>query len=94
MSGSGKEKKVGGLAGWLLNRLERGRSRQPRLELLERITLAPRQTLSLVEAEGRRFLVASSVDGSPSFYPLDGSTGRTGMKRGLSQPRVSERVSW
>jgi len=61
-----------GLAGWLLSRLRGARRPQPRLKLLERIALAPRQTLALVEAEGRRFLVATSTDGAPAFYPLDG----------------------
>jgi hypothetical protein len=40
---------------------------RPRLELLERIALAPRQSLALVEAEGRRFLVATSPEGAPAF---------------------------
>jgi hypothetical protein len=62
---------VGKLASRLLNRLQqRSLAQQPRLALVDRITLGPRQTLALVEAEGRRFLVASSQDGSPSFYPL------------------------
>ncbi len=39
--------------------------------LLERIALAPRQSLALVEAEGRRFLVATSAEGGPAFYPLE-----------------------
>jgi hypothetical protein len=77
----------GGLAGWLLGRMRnRGRT-QPRLALLERISLAPRQTLSLVEAEGRRFLIASSPEGSPAFYPLEGSRTMAG-----SPPRG--RISW
>jgi hypothetical protein len=62
----------GGLAGWLLGRM-RGMRRAPaRLAILERIALAPRQSLALVEAEGRRFLVATSPEGTPAFYPLDG----------------------
>ena len=61
----------GGLAGWILARWKNRGRVQPRLALLERISLAPRQTLSLVEAEGRRFLIASSPDGSPAFYALD-----------------------
>ena len=80
----------GGLAGWLLEpllkRLRGARRPRPRLELLERITLAPRQSLALVEAEGRRFLVATSAEGGPAFYALD------------SQPRPAPhrapRVSW
>ncbi|HEY1256092.1 MAG TPA: flagellar biosynthetic protein FliO [Terracidiphilus sp.] len=65
------EKTVGGLAGWLLGRLRRGGRNAPRLSLLERIALGPRQSLALVEAEGRRFLVATSTEGAPAFYALD-----------------------
>ncbi|MFP5276123.1 MAG: flagellar biosynthetic protein FliO [Acidobacteriota bacterium] len=68
---------LGGLAGWVR---ERWRSRRrggerngPRLRLVERIALAPRQSLALVEAEGRRFLVATSAEGGPAFYALDGA---------------------
>jgi hypothetical protein len=61
-----------GLAHWLLARLRGARKAEPRLALVERISLAPRQTLALVEAEGRRFLIASSGDGAPAFYPLEG----------------------
>ena len=75
-----------GLAHWLLKSLRKNRSREPRLELLERIALAPRQSLALVEAEGRRFLVATSADGGPAFYALDTRPPRTG--------RRSPRVSW
>ena len=78
---------------WLLERLLKpfikklrsARRPQPRLELLERITLAPKQSLALVEAEGRRFLVATSPEGGPAFYPLNGET-RTASRRA---PRVS-----
>ncbi|HEU5351253.1 MAG TPA: flagellar biosynthetic protein FliO [Terracidiphilus sp.] len=68
------------LAGWLLelwqNRGLTGRAGAarpaPRLALVERITLAPRQQLALVEAEGRHLLVAISPEGGPVFYALDG----------------------
>jgi len=80
----------GGLAGLalkaLLMRLRRVRSPQPRLELLERITLAPRQSLALIEADGRRFLVATSPEGGPAFLSLDSNQG-TVLRR-------SPRVSW
>lgn len=79
-----EEQKVGGLAGWLLERMHRVARPRPRLAMLERITLAPRQTLALVEADGRKFLVASSADGSPSFYPLEGARSR----------RPVGRISW
>lgn len=82
-----------GLAGWLargpvgrlLGRL-RGRERaQPRLALIERIALAPRQSLALVEAEGRRFLVATSAEGGAAFYALEARA------QGAARPA---RVSW
>ncbi len=77
--------------------IDRRRKRKPSLALLDRITLAPRQSLALVEAEGRRFLVATSVESGPVFYPLEGpssgtptSTARHRLKR---QPaRAPERV--
>lgn len=80
---------VAGWAGWLLKKMRRGTRQPARLELLERITLAPRQSLVLVEADGRRFLVASPAEGSPSFYPLDGARPRV-------QPgtRRMARISW
>jgi hypothetical protein len=62
---------IGGLAKWFLRRLRGLRRTPPRLAVLERITLAPRQSLALVEAEGRRFLVATSPEGTPAFYALD-----------------------
>jgi len=74
LSGDGKQTlsiAPGGLAGWVLERLRLTRRAQPRLALLERIALAPRQSLALVEAEGRRFLVATSPEGAPAFYALD-----------------------
>jgi len=61
----------GGWTGWFLARMRSRRSQHPRLELLERISLAPHHSLALVEAEGRRFLVATSAEGGPAFYPLD-----------------------
>ena len=66
----------GGLGAWLLERLRGKRQREPRLALLERISLAPRQSLALVEAEGRRILVATSAEGGPAFYALDGNQSR------------------
>jgi flagellar biogenesis protein FliO len=66
------KKTIGGIAGWLMGRLERGVRRQPRLELLERLTLAPKQSLALVTADGQRILVATSAEGSPAIYRLDG----------------------
>ena len=62
---------LGGLAGWLLGRLRTGHRAEPRLKLIERIALAPRQSVALIEAEGRRFLVATSAEGAPAFFAFD-----------------------
>gem|GEM_PF-5541396 len=77
----------GGLAWWLLGKLRGARSAEPRLTLVERISIAPRQTLALVEVEGQRFLVASSAEGASSFYPLQGNR--------LTKPcKARARSSW
>lgn len=75
----------GGVAGWLFRRWRSAASARPRLELVERISLAPRQSLALVQAEGRRFLVATSPEGAPAFYALD---------RALPPAAPRTRVSW
>jgi hypothetical protein len=82
-----------GWAGWLLARWHGRQRAEPRLALVERITLAPRQSLALIEAEGRRILVATSAEGGPAFYPLDDHAGKrtgAGANRALhGRPRVS-----
>lgn len=79
---------IGGLAGWVAEkwkaRMSGGERKGPRLRLVERIALAPRQSLALVEAEGQRFLVATSTEGGPAFYALDAA----------GPVRRSRRVSW
>jgi hypothetical protein len=70
----------------LRRRFDKRERPQPRLALLERVALAPRHSLALVQAEGRRFLVATSTEGGPAFYALD-SYDRP------PRPR-SPRVSW
>jgi flagellar biogenesis protein FliO len=82
-----KKPPVGGLAGWLLGKLRASRGAQPRLALLERINIAPRQSLALVEAEGRRFLVATSQEGAPAFFALDQRAPRAARTQ-------TARVSW
>lgn len=88
---TGRELPGNGLAAWLWSRL-RGRGGRaqsgPRLTLLERIPLAPRQSLALVEAEGRRFLVATSAEGSPAFYALENRAARA------PRPARCTRVTW
>jgi flagellar biogenesis protein FliO len=81
------------VAGWLQGRLRGvGRARS-RLELVERITLAPHQSLALVEAEGRRFLVATSPEGAPAFYALD-ERPQLAANRQSGTVRPVVRVSW
>ena len=87
----------GGLAGWLLERFRAARHPAPRLALVERIALAPRQSLALVEAEGRRFLVATSPEGAPAFYALDEGprpAAVNGINRQRGPVRAAVRVSW
>lgn len=83
----------GRLAGWLLGRLRSGGRARPRLELLERIALAPRQSLALIEAEGRRLLVATSPEGAPAFYALD-EPAQPAVARHSDSARSLARVSW
>ena len=69
------------LAAWLLSRFKRRAFQQPRLALVERIVLAPRQTLALIEADGQRLLVATSPDGAPTFFSLPPKPKRTSCSR-------------
>lgn len=85
MDGKGENGGVGGWAGWLLKRW-RGAAQRPRqrLKVVERIALGPRQSLCLVEAEGKKILLATSGDGAPAFYALDASCAA----------RQARRVTW
>jgi flagellar biogenesis protein FliO len=90
-----------GLSGWLLGRLRSGGNKTPRLSLVDRIALAPRQSLALVEAEGRSFLVATSAEGAPAFYALDerrprSAANATARATSALRPvaRAAARVSW
>jgi len=99
MKANAKTTALGGLAGWLLGWFKASGCARPKLELLERISLAPRQSLALVEAEGRRFLVATSPEGAPAFFALDerARSSVNGVARvsgtALSDARAA-RVSW
>jgi flagellar biogenesis protein FliO len=59
-------------AAWIFGRLGGVTKRPSRLALLDRMALGPRQSVALIEAEGRRFLLAMPAEGEPAFYPLDG----------------------
>jgi flagellar biogenesis protein FliO len=85
---------LGGLAGWLLMRLRVVRRAAPRLAVLERIALAPRQSLALVEAEGRRFLVATSPEGTPAFYALDEPGPKAARRQQAASGLQTASVRW
>jgi flagellar biogenesis protein FliO len=93
---------TGGLAAWLIAKLRPRPRAERRLELLERILLAPRQSLALVEAEGRRILVATSAEGGPAFYPLDEKhrmAAESGLRTSVRRSRIraadrQSRISW
>jgi hypothetical protein len=72
----------------LLSRLRRGAAEPRRLAVVERVTLAPRQSLALVEADGRRFLVATALEGAPMFLPLDAASGAAGAESGERSPSL------
>lgn len=90
----------GGVVGWLREKLRGSNRAQPHLALVERIALGPRQSLALVEAEGRRILVATSAEGGPAFYPLDVSPKNEASVRMEpyspvhDESRRQPRVSW
>jgi hypothetical protein len=86
---NGTRGRIGGWAGWLADTLRQKREGRRRLQLVERIALGPRQSLVLVEAEGRRILVATSAEGGPAFYPLDGRGSAAGGRREPGAKRVS-----
>lgn len=99
---SNHQPRIGGWAGWLmrwaaarLGKLRRSERTQPRLVLIERITLAPKQSLALVEAEGRRVLVAVSAEGGSAFFMLDDAAHLAGTRQ-TTPPgaRRGARISW
>lgn len=82
----------GALGGWVVARLRSTKKTTPRLTLVERIALGPRQSLALIEAEGQRLLVATSAEGAPAFYPLQSCRGEEGTR--CARPAGQGRVSW
>ena len=77
----------------MLRKLRRRPQTQPRLTLVERINLSPRQTLALVEAEGHTLLVATSQEGAPSFYSLDEHSAPTRFA-GSRNSNTHRRITW
>lgn len=85
---------IGGIAGKLIARLRSTKTSAPKLALVERIALGPRQSLALVEAEGRRFLVATSAEGGPAFLAIGGGGMAVGTRSARRPARGPARVSW
>jgi flagellar biogenesis protein FliO len=85
---------VSGLAGWLFEKLRGRHVAPPRLAVVERVALAPRQSLALVEADGRRLLVATAADGGCAFYPLEERADRVARDSLQTTSHRSARVSW
>lgn len=73
------------IAAWVGRGCKTASLATPSLRIVERIPLAPRQSLALIEADGRRLLVATCPDGPPSLYALD--------RAAEIRPRTS-RVTW
>jgi flagellar biogenesis protein FliO len=86
---SAMQGRVGGLAGWLIRKVRRIDRVQPRLAVLERVALGPRQSLALVEADGRRVLVAIAAEGGPAFFPLHESARQMKSQRSQRMARIS-----
>jgi len=86
----------------------RGKDRNGRLILLQRIALGPRNALSLIEAQGVQLLVATSGDGAPTVFLLPSSgtrvslaTGQSNVGQALRVPSIAHRshslgarISW
>jgi hypothetical protein len=83
-------KERSGLWAGFFERVRRRATEHPRLALVERINLAPRQTVALIEADGQRLLVATSAEGAPSFYPLKPAASRSVASRRRSTDSETE----
>ena len=79
--------------GWIQGRLRQRQRADVGLKLIQRIQVAPKQSLALVEVEGRRLLLATGSDGAPAFFPLEHlSPAGAGPQRAS---RMSDRrISW
>jgi hypothetical protein len=80
MGSTSNERAPGGLAGWLMDRLRTPHRSRARLAILERVSLTSRHSLVLFEADGMRFLVATSPEGAPTFLSLGNAGGQPNEK--------------
>jgi flagellar biogenesis protein FliO len=86
-----ESRKSAGLAQWLLDRLRRPGKPLSRLTVIERVNLAPHQSLALVEADGQRLLVALSPGGAPTtIHPLRLAAQR---RRGVTEIKLEGTIA-
>ena len=59
----------------IFERLSRRATAIPKMAVLERVNVAPRQFIALIDVEGEKLLVSASQNGSPRFFRLTASRG-------------------
>ena len=77
-----------GVGAWLIDHFRRRALPARRLAVVERVNLAPRQTIALVEADGQRVLVATSQEGTPAFFPLPSGSPRNQPREPHAEGKV------
>jgi flagellar biogenesis protein FliO len=71
-----KKRSDGTLLNWrgvtaaIFARLHRSGTEMPRLAVLGRVNIAPKQSVALIEVEGERLLVGTSQDRAPRLFRL------------------------
>lgn len=95
---AGSDVRIGGVAGWAIAALQRGRKnmlarrREKQMELVETLSLGGKRQLALVVCEGRRFLVGMGAESVDAIVPADENGGETAMvERAEARPRVALR---
>lgn len=78
----------------LLRSWQRSTARPARLAVIERISLGPKQSLVLVEADGVRLLVATSGEAASAFFPLSSPASVASIENGAAlSPSVPSGVA-
>ena len=68
--------RAGGLAGWIMDRIQRSkgaRGHVSHLELVETLSLGGRRQLMLVRVDGESFLVGANADGVQTVVGIRGN---------------------
>jgi hypothetical protein len=77
-----------------MKRLRAEKGARSRLKLMERITIAPRQTVALIEADGQRLLAACAPEGAPAIYPLRSGVDTRAQQCARRSVQRKSRISW